>query len=311
MKILVVTFDHNYYLWQTLVQINNFIKYGYDKDTIYIISSYNPSPVLTSMINSDKIKSKFYIYKDERIDSKYAVSLRHYLLEKFYTDHPEYENESVFLVDPDMIFTKKLDFSEMEKDDYWHLSDTRSYIDSNYIKNISEELFNEMCKIVKVSPEEVIKNDSNAGGAQYLLKGLNADFWKKSYIDSEKLYIHMEKSNKKYKKPIQAWTSDMWSILWNGIYFKHKIKINPKLNFCWAPFLKQEWEKTYIFHNAGIFNDNKTDFCKMHYQNSPFNQKLIVDKNNCTYNYVQEIKETEKNFSELIKYYDININVNI
>ena len=26
MKILIATFDHNYYLWQCLVQINNFMK---------------------------------------------------------------------------------------------------------------------------------------------------------------------------------------------------------------------------------------------------------------------------------------------
>ena len=45
MKILIATFDHNYYLWQVLVQINNFMKYGYDADTVYVVSSSNPSPV--------------------------------------------------------------------------------------------------------------------------------------------------------------------------------------------------------------------------------------------------------------------------
>ena len=222
MKILIATFDHNYYLWQILVQINNFIKYGYDNDTIYIISSENPSPVLKSLMNNEKIKSKFFIYNDKRIDPKYPVSLRHHLLINFFTDHPEYENESIFLTDPDVIFTKKIDFSEMENDNFWHLSDTRSYIDSNYIKSKSVQLFNEMCDIVNISPDIVSYNDNAAGGAQYLMKGVNADFFKKTYKDSENLYIHMKKTDNITN--IQSWTADMWSLFWNGLYFNHQIK---------------------------------------------------------------------------------------
>ena len=57
MKILIATLDHNYYLWQCLVQINNFMKYGYDEDTTYVISSSNPSPALKAMMTCPKIKS--------------------------------------------------------------------------------------------------------------------------------------------------------------------------------------------------------------------------------------------------------------
>ena len=76
MKTLIATFDHNYYLWQCLVQINNFMKYGYDEDTVYIVSTSNPSPVLKSIMNCPKIKSKFYLYKDERNQHHYPSSLR-------------------------------------------------------------------------------------------------------------------------------------------------------------------------------------------------------------------------------------------
>ena len=94
MKILVATFDHTYYLWQVLVQINNFIKYGYDEDTIYVVSTSNPSPVLLSLMNHPKIKSKFFIYKDERQNSRYPSSLRPHILEKFFTENPEYNDET-------------------------------------------------------------------------------------------------------------------------------------------------------------------------------------------------------------------------
>jgi len=304
MKILIATFDHNYYLWQVLVQINNFMKYGYDEDTIYIVSSSNISPALKSMMECDKIKSKFYIYKDERKQHSYPSSLRPHILEKFFNDHPEYEKETIFYTDPDVVFTKHLDFSEMEKDEYWHLSDTRSYIDSKYIKSKSEKLFKEMCEIAKVSPEEVTANDDAAGGAQYVMKGINAEFWKKVYDDSENLYVHMKSTESIYhpEHPIQSWTSDMWAVFWNGLYFGHKVKIHPDLDFCWATDRINRWFETYIFHNAGVDGSSGGDkyFSKIKYQNSPFNQDIKVESDNCTYKYLQEVKDTEINFKDIL-----------
>lgn len=302
MKILIATFDHNYYLWQCLVQINNFMKYGYDSDTVYIIASSNPSSVLKSMMNNPKIKSKFFIYKDERQNVNYPVTLRHHILEKFYRENPEYEKETILLTDPDVVFTKKLDFTNMINDEYWHLSDTRSYISSRYIKRVSEKLFIEMCNIVGVSPKEIESLDDNAGGAQYLMKGINAEFWKKCHDDSEKLYNHMNDTKKIYNKygEIQSWTADMWAILWNGVYYGHKIKINKDMDFCWPTENIKRWDETYIFHNAGIAGDSETHFSKITYQTSPFNKYLHSNDDNCTYMYIKEIKNTEENFKDIL-----------
>jgi hypothetical protein len=302
MKILVATFDHNYYLWQVLVQINNFIKYGYDEDTIYVVSSSNPSSVLLSLMNHPKIKSKFFIYKDERQNSRYPSSLRPHILEKFYNEHPEYVDETILYMDPDVVFTKKLDFSEMSNDESWQLSDTRSYIDTKYIKSKSEQLFKEMCDIAKVNPDDITAIDDDAGGAQYLMKGINAEYWKKVYDDSENLYKHMKDTESVYhpEHPIQSWTSDMWAVLWNAIYFGHKVKINKDLEFSWATDNISRWNETYIFHNAGVAGASDTHFSKIMYQVSPFNKEIKVNSDNCTYNYVKEIKETEKNFKEIL-----------
>lgn len=302
MKILIATFDHNYYLWQCLVQINNFMKYGYDEDTVYLISTNNISPALQGMLDCPRIKSKFYLFKDERGGHHYPSSLRPHILEKFFKEHPEYEKETIFYTDPDVIFTKKLDFTEMINDEYWHVSDTRSYLDSIYIKSKSEQLFKEMCEIVKVDPDFITANDENAGGAQYLMKGVNAEFWNKNFHDMENLYNHMKNTESIYhpQHPIQAWTADMWSVFWNGLYFGHKIKINKDLDFCWATDGIHRWDETYIFHNAGIAGNSKTHFSKITYQVSPFNQDLTVNNDNCTYNYVKEIKETEENFKDII-----------
>ena len=297
MKFLIATFDHPYYLWQCLVQINNFMKYGYDEDTVYIISTVSPSAILQSMMNCEKIKSKFFIYKDERKGAKYPSSLRPHILEKFFKENPEYEKEVIFYTDPDVVFTKRIDFTEMENDEYWHLSDTRSYTDSNYIKSKSEKLFKEMCSVVGVTPNKVTYYDDAAGGAQYIMKGINAEFWKKIYDDSEKLYTLMKENE---STGIQCWTADMWSVFWNGLYFGYKIKINKELDFCWPVDNIKRWKETNIFHNAGIQGDSKTHFSKITYQVSPFNKELHSNNDNCTFMYMKEIKETEETFKEIL-----------
>jgi len=302
MKILVATFDHNYYLWQCLVQINNFIKHGYDEDAIFVIATNNPSPALTAMMNCPKIKSKFYLYKDERDGLKYPSTLRLHILEKLFKEHPEYEKETFFYIDPDVVFTKKLDFSEMEKDDTWWVSDTRSYLNSRYIKSKSEKLFEEMCEIIGISPELVVANDDNAGGAQYLLKNVDSNFWKTCLDNSEKLFNHMKATESIYnpKNPIQSWTSDMWTIFWTALKMKREFKIHKDLDFCWSVYNIKTWDSTYIFHNAGVPGPSDIYFSKIVYQVSPFNQELKANADNCTYKYIQEIKETEKRFSDVV-----------
>jgi len=311
MRIICATFDHNYYLWQCLVLINNLMKYGYDNDAVFLISTNNPSPALQAIINHPKIKSKFFLYKDERKGLRYPSTLRLHIIEKFFIDHPEFSKENIFLVDPDVAFTKKLDFTEMEKDEYWYVSDTKSYIDSKYIKNKGGyKLFNEMCDIVKVSPKNIEAIDNEAGGAQYLLKNVNADFWHKVLYDSEMLYNHMKNTESIYNKNgiIQAWTADMWSILWNGVYFGYKIKISKDLDFAWSVSNIQEWYDKYIFHNAGISGPSETHFSKIVYQISPFNQELKANPDNCTYMYIKEIKETEKRFEDIISFFKDKLN---
>ena len=303
MKFIIATFDHTYYLWQSLVQINNFMKFGYDVDLEYIISTDDPSPVLQSFMNNDKIKAKFHIYKDTRETRNYASSLRPHILEKFFKDYPEYENEVLFYTDPDVLFTKKMDFTNLCADKVWYVSDTRSYLDSNYVKSKGVELFNEMCAICKVDPEVITANDPNAGGAQYIMKGVNAEFWRKVYLDSEELYVHMQNTSQKYhpEHPIQAWTSDMWAVFWNAIYFGHEVKISKAMEFSWGSDHIKRWRETNIFHNAGVVTSNGgTHFYKIDYQISPFNKELKSNDDNCTFNYINEIKDTELNFADIL-----------
>lgn len=304
MKFVITVPDNPYYLWQVLVQINNFTRLGIAKDTYYVFGIFNsqPSDQLLKMIASKKIQSTFYMFADARKNKRYTVSLSPHLLERFCTVTDIMQKENIFLTDPDVTLKPGFDLTQFEKDNTWYLSDTRSYVGAEYIKSKSPELFQRMCDIVQIPTSVVESNDKNAGGAQYILKNTTDKFWKKCYEDSEALYKLMTETSFIYcpEHPIQAWTASMWAFLWNGWYFGHDIKVVPEMEFSWASNPMQKWEETFIFHNAGVIENNGHHFSKIHYQQSPFNKPLLGSNESASWNYILEIKDTEKNFPELL-----------
>lgn len=304
MKFIIALPDHNYFLWQMLVQMNNFKKLGYDVDTIYVIGKLGnqKSKTLTNIINKNKTKCSFYVYNDDRTDFTYSSSTRPNILKKLFRDRPDLEKEAIFYLDPDVIFKKKIKFSDLEKNDTWYLSDTRSYIESSYIKSKSEELFKRMCAVVGIDPAVVVENDAHAGGAQYFMKNVTAEFWEKVERDSVELYRLMSTTLHEYSpdNPIQAWTADMWAVLWNAWLAGHETKIIKRFDFMWATDSITKWEKSSIYHNAGAVGEGDELFIKTRYQKSPFNQEIKCSDKYCSYKYLEEVKETEKNFEEII-----------
>lgn len=304
MKIIIALPDNNYFLWQMLVQINNFKKFGYDGDVIYVVGkrSYIRSSVLTSIMRHSKTRCSFYIYNDERENPKYSSSLRPHILKKLFKDKPELENEAILYLDPDVIFTKKMNFKDIEKNDIWYLSDTRSYIGVDYIKSKGEGLFNEMCATIGIDPSVVEENDKSAGGAQYFMKNVNWKFWEDVERGSEELYDLMKKTAHIYnpEHPIQAWTADMWAVLWLAWKYGHTTKIIKRFDFSWATDKIEKWDERGIYHNAGVVTNDDILFSKIAHQISPFNKELKCSDKYCSYNYVKEIKETEENFKEIL-----------
>ena len=303
MKIIVALPDHPYFLWQVLVQMNNFKKFGYDKDTIYVIGvrSSRRSDVLKKIIR--KSRGSVYTYKDERTNLQYSSALRPHILKKLFKDKPELGNEAIFYIDPDVLFTKKIKFEDLEKNDTWYVSDTLSYIGVDYIKSKSESLLRKMCSVVGIKTTLVEENDAGAGGAQYLMKNLDSAYWGEVETASMELYDLMIKTSDKYSPdhPIQAWTADMWAVLWVAWKYGHKTKIIKRFDFAWATDLITKWKTCGIYHNAGVVSSGKNElFNKVEHQRSPFNKELNYSDKYCSYNYVKEIKETEQNFKEIL-----------
>lgn len=301
-KYIVATTDNAYFRWQMLVQINNFKRLGLLDDLIFVVSTNGKRT--SKLKNIEKETGvKMYCYKDERVDKTYVSSIRYHILKKFINEHPKY-GRCFFLLDPDVLFIEPLVLTNiMKSDNIWYLSDTRSYLNSPYVKSKGENLFNEMCEIVGITPEQVCVNDNKAGGAQHLIKNVDFSFLEKVELDSVRLYQHMINTRSKYNPshPIQAWTADMWALLWNAWKYGHSTEIIEELNFCWATDPISCWDKNKIFHNAGVFSQdflfNKMKFTKK----LPFDEDFSYVKDGfCSKKYVEEILSVKENYPDLI-----------
>jgi hypothetical protein len=297
-----------YYAWQVEVMINNFIKRGINPNNIDIIVGCNPNddtskPETIEMWN--KLAShyntvRFFFYQDTREQPiHYISSIRPNILKQHFKKHPELQYEAIFYHDCDIVFTKNPDFSKFLDDDIWYLSDTNSYINYDYIISKGKDVYNKMCEIVKM-PKMIPKlmND-HSGGAQYILKNIDWIFWDKVESDCEKLYYDITQLNNQKKAAdssyheLQIWCADMWSVLWNGWIKGNETEVVKEMDFCWATDIKNRWEETTIFHNAGVTGAGKY-FYKGNYMNSlPYNVEDTFDEQFCSKLYYQEIKEVE------------------
>ena len=308
MSFLIPLPDTPYYLWQMLVQMTNFRELGLEEETYYLIGyGGEPSPLLKKILSYRGLKAKVLLIKDERNPEhqKYGATMKPYLVKKFMEHNPRFMNSVFFYTDPDVVFTKKIDFSKyLSNDNTWYLSDTRSYLDSRYIRSKGESLFTELCNIAGVKPRLVQMNDMNAGGAQWIIKYGDAYMWDEIESVSYKLWDYMTKTASYYHPqgdpyPVQAWVAEMLATIWIPWAYGVKTIIDDKLSFAWANHNIESWERNSIYHNAGVPAEDGINFCKVTYQQSPFNKNINVSEKSASYKYVDIIKKTEQVFSDI------------
>lgn len=297
-----------YYAWQLEVMINNFLKHGVNPDDMHILVAYSQDKndktnnlELVELYNklTDAFPSvNFFYYEDDRVNPSYIPSVRPNILKKHFAKFPELEQSVIFYHDCDIVLTKSPNFNELLNDDVWYMSDTNSYLNYDYIVSKGEDIYKKMCEIVGIDESIPKENRSNAGGAQYIMKNVNSNFWEKVELDCEELYKFFLKDEPKKLKlnpsyhPIQSWTSDMWAVLWNAWKLGNKTKLHPYLDFTWAPDPISRWDDNLIFHNAGVVSDGNL-FYKGKYLNTlPYNIEDTFSKSNASYNYYKEIVET-------------------
>lgn len=297
--------DHPYFHWQVEVLINNFIKFGINPNWIEILWAYSGNPSYDGLALATKYPTvRFFFYqKTVKENFGYIPILRPDILEQHFTRFPELRGETIFYHDSDIIFRQLPDFDSMHGDMYWYLSDTVSYIGANYIKSKSDDLFLDLCSLSKIPPEMVEKNEEGSGGAQYLMKGVTAEYWKEVKEDSLMLYKYMsDRENEERKSlsaeelktynPIQKWCADMWSVLWGAWKMGAQTIVTPDLDFSWGTSSITDYNRCNIMHNAGVTGERAdTLFYKANFRDSsPFDADLsFVTPDTASAKYVEAI----------------------
>ena len=298
-----------YYAWQVEVMINNFLKHGIDGSDIDILVAWNPIDGTSTpeVIEAwDKLTAhyttvNFYYYQDTRPDPiRYISSIRPNILKQHWTAFPELKDQAIFYSDCDIVFSKTPDFSKFIQDDTWYVSNTNSYINSKYILSKGEEIYDKMCEIVGIDPTIPTQHDNDSGGAQYILKNIDASYWHKVERDSERLFFEISTMNNRIKQDnpdyheLQIWCADMWAVLWNGWLRGAEVKVVPELDFTWATDHIDRWNVNTIYHNAGVTCSCGRQFYKGLYMTElPYNiGQEAFSQIVSSYNYVKEILET-------------------
>jgi hypothetical protein len=299
-----------YYAWQVEVMINNFLKHQIDPKSIHILIACNGKTVnfanedveSWNRLSNKYIDVNFYFYEDTRkFPIHYASSVRPNLLKQHFKSNKDLENDIIFYHDCDMLFTKKPELDKFIKTDIWYLSDTSSYINYNYIMSKGKDVYDKMCEIVNINPIIPKLMNSNSGGAQYIMKNLDSDYWEKVESDSEKLFFHISELNKIKKlenynyNSLQIWCADMWAVLWNAWIRGYETKIDKYLDFTWSVDTVSKWDQRLIYHNAGITEKDSNFFFKAKFSNSlPYDIEDNFNKDIANYNYFLEVQETGK-----------------
>lgn len=307
MEFLVPVPDHDYYLWQMLVQLTHFREMGYERDAHYLVVYFDqPSDRLRRIYESDELRCYIHAYPDTREDKSYSASMKPWLLAQFFGQFPEQSSKVFNYLDPDVMFTQQMDFTPFEQHDgRWYGSDTRSYTGAQYIREKGEQLFLELCEIADVSPELVLEHDHNSIGAQYFIKDAGAEFWSNVERKSVTAYRHMIETADKYKPeghefPIQAWCAEMYMQQFETVRAGFTPIASEHLQFHWADADAATWTDKAYFHNAGQTQESGRHFCKITWQSSPFRKEIAVSPESASSRYVDLIRRTEAMFPNLI-----------
>ena len=301
-----------YYSWQLETMLNNFIEMGINLNQVDIVCWKQTGEIPEEYSKlANGYPARFFFYDDTRETRHYISSIRPNILKQHFTNYPEIENEAILYHDCDIVFTKPINWEQYLQDNKWYGSDCRWYIGHDYIISKGEDILDKMCEIVDIDKQLVKDNELNAIGAQYLMKGINAQFWANVEKDCERLFKEItDLNNEKIEldrhtmsegesrqpyHPLQIWCADMWAVLWNGWKLGYESVCHPDLEFAWATSNEDDWNRLNIFHNAGVTGSEQGLFYKAIYMNElPYNKNLEIKEGTASKKYYEIIQKLEK-----------------
>jgi hypothetical protein len=331
-KFICVQPDDTYYIWQVHLWLESLRELGHSDKAIVLVFTPNfreKSERWGQIVNLYP-EAEFHFYKDVDNVSKllgiYIPILRPYCLMKHFKAHPELKEKAIFYCDSDILFTPDFNIDKFIDDDVCYLSDTNSYINATYfdskVKDVRPEkleeykkvdILEQISKMCGINREICEKNNMHSGGAQYLLKNIDGDFWESVLSACMNIRVHLMNFNRQFfeseNKGFQSWCADMWAVLWTLWARNQETRVIPELDFAWAPDPIEKLKKATIYHNAGVvdsFMDKVPYFYKgtYHKGDDPFEDPhLMVVYNNeeskkrCNHYYLTKLLELKKKYN--------------
>jgi hypothetical protein len=319
-----------YFVWQLKTQLYNLRRHGLSENYTALIWKHagrQGGKMFEDQWNqlvADYPEARFSFIVDHTGElskliqqTGYIPLLRPWLLAKHFDANPSLREDAILYIDSDVIFTKKPNFDNLLSDDICYLSDTRSYIAASYfdgkIKDVLPDkldsykqidVLSDLLKEFGVSRETAVANEQGSGGAQYLLKNIDAQFWRDVFKGCITVRLNLRSINRRFfaseDKGFQSWCADMWSVLFNLWKRGMKTACPQEMDFCWATDAIEKWDRVQIYHDAGATGQNiceghrlfhKREMAYVNNERTPFEDDLsFVSNQYCSYWYAREIE---------------------
>jgi hypothetical protein len=344
LHIIAVQPDDLVYWWELKVWLTNLRKYNLsDRARVLMWKPYDrlhfEKAPFWVRLEQEFPETLFFWYNDDENligthikDYGYIPLLRPRTLDRHFTEFPDLVNDTIYYTDCDTVFTKDPLFLKGEwiQDDVTRMSYTGVketgynyqnliYLDSKIADVIPERIeqykqanvVEGLLDIFGLDREFVDDQNQNFGGVQYLLKNVDASFWKAVFAGCIYIRRYLLNINRRFfiseNKGIQSWCADLWSIQFNFWRLKIDSQTPEEMSFCWATDLIEKWDKYTIYHDAGVAEESvrgfpgctsalfyKRDFNYINNFSTPFEDDLsFVDPKYCSKNYVKCIEEAK------------------
>lgn len=324
--------DDQYFLWQNHVYIESCLEQGFDEEQIHILlykPNGRPHNKNWQILKECYPKLNIFLYEDKGIQNYlkiYIPILRPHILWQHFKAFPELQDKTIIYTDCDILWTPNLDIKKFYNDDVSYVSDASSYLNYSYFENKKKQILDskkeesegkdfleELCNIIGIPKQILIDNNNNTGGVQYILKNIDANFWKKVESDTIGIRMYLLAVNKKFYQNenagIQSWCSDLWGVQWNLWMREQEVKVVPELTFAWSSDHISKLSSVGILHNAGIVSNFQGDiptFFKGNYHTGkdPFEDPHLTNvlnneksKSLCNHYYLTKMFEVKNKYN--------------
>lgn len=330
--LVVANPDDSYFVWQCHLYVESCLEAGFEAEQIHILlykPTWREANPKWDMLRELYPTLNIFLYEDKGVQgylSVYIPVLRPHILWQHFNRFPELKEKTIIYTDCDILWIKGLDITKFFDDNTNYISEASSYLNHSYLRGKEKDVLHEkaeefsqidvvkhLCAIVGISEDVLIKNNNNTGGVQYILKNIDAAFWKKVEEDVIAIRVYLLEVNRLYFKDensgYQSWCSDLFAVLWNLWLRDQETKVIPELNFAWSTDPIERLDTTTILHNAGIVSEIGNGYPafykgKYHHGSNPMEDPYLdVILNNkesqkyCTWFYAKKLKELSHKYN--------------